>query len=127
MVSVITGERFRYSCRYQIDRIKFCLDIGPRCVIKIDWSYPEHVVEKILQGEMGIDGRVRIQKMPDKLVEDLSDTIIYESQLYIQSVGYAHRGIWSCNLKAYDKETGKLESLSKRINIIVKGVLIFSL
>ena len=114
-----TGEEYRYICSMKVNKREKCLDYGPNCDIKFEWSFPEHLTELIKTGKIGSNGRVRVQDIPVRIVEP--DLAYYRSDLYIKDIGYAHRGEWHCNLKFMNKDTGKMDSLVKSLRIRVKG------
>lgn len=116
---VTTGEDYRYICSMLVNKHETCLNYGPNCEVKFEWSYPEHLTELIKLGKIGSNGRVRVQEIPTEIRGP--DIVLYQSHLHIKDIGYAHRGQWHCNLKFMNKDTGKMDPLVKSLQIKVKG------
>lgn len=117
-LQVYTSQEFTRSCFAKINYKQMCLEYGPNCEFKFEWSYPETLLEKI---KKGFDPRIRIQDDLPESLESNQDYQIYASHLLIANIGYAHRGIWSCNFKFINNDNGKIDSWQHSFVIDIIG------
>ncbi|XP_074597563.1 uncharacterized protein LOC141852447 isoform X2 [Brevipalpus obovatus] len=115
---VTTDEDYRYTCSILVNKTETCRNYGPYCEIKFEWTFPEHLTELIKRRKIAQSGGLSIRDLPVEFRGP--DLILYQSRLHIPGIGYAYRGQWYCNLKFINKDTGKIDILSKSLQIKVK-------
>ncbi|XP_015783973.1 uncharacterized protein LOC107361639 [Tetranychus urticae] len=113
-LQVYTSQEFTRSCFVKINYKQMCIEYGPNCEFKFEWSYPESLLEQI---KKGFDPRIRIQDDLPVSLKNNPDYQIYSSHLLINNTGYSHRGNWSCNFKFINNDNGKIDSWQHAFNI----------